>query len=211
MAEATVAALLTARAGDDNPGLRTDRAMWTWAEVVAESAARSALFAELGVAGRHIGVLLENVPEYVFLLGAAALSGTVVVGINPTRRGEELARDIRHTDCSAVLTDRDQSPLLNGLDLGDATVRVVDDHDWQSRVDAHRGKAPPAVLPTPDALYLLLFTSGSTGAPKAVQMSQGRAARTAANAGALRRGPQPPRDRRLRLGIRLSAGRSDSG
>ena len=53
----------------------------------------------------HVGVLLENVPEYVFLLGGAALSGHVVVGINPTRRGDELARDIRHTDCALVVTD----------------------------------------------------------------------------------------------------------
>ena len=42
----------------------------------------------------HVGVLLENVPEYLFLLGGAALAGATVVGINPTRRGAELARDI---------------------------------------------------------------------------------------------------------------------
>ena len=35
-----------------------------------------------------------------------------------------------------------------------------------------------ASLPGPDALWALLFTSGSTGAPKAVRLSQGRAART---------------------------------
>ena len=53
----------------------------------------------------HVGVLLENTPEFVFLLGGAALSGHVIVGLNLTRRGEELARDIRHTDCAVVLTD----------------------------------------------------------------------------------------------------------
>jgi fatty-acyl-CoA synthase len=175
----TIAALLAARAGDPNPGVRTDDAVWTWDEVVAESAARAALLTERGVAGRHIGVLLENVPEYVFLLGGAALSGSVVVGINPTRRGDELARDVRHTDCALVLTDGAQAPILEGLDLG-ADVLVVDGPDWITQVDAHSGARLPTSLPPAEALYLLLFTSGSTGAPKAVQMSQGRAARTSA-------------------------------
>jgi fatty-acyl-CoA synthase len=81
-----------------------------------------------------------------------------------------------------VLTDHTHAPLLDGLDLGGAEVVAVDGADWTARVEAHRGTTLPAGLPAPDHLYLLLFTSGSTGAPKAVQMSQGRAARTAANA-----------------------------
>jgi fatty-acyl-CoA synthase len=177
----TIAALLVQRADHAGSGIRTvDGRAWTWGEVVAESAARAAVLADLGVAGRHVGVLLDNVPEYVFLLGGAALSGSVVVGINPTRRGEELARDIRHTDCALVLTDADHAPLLDGLDLR-APVVLVDGDDWSAQVAAHRDAPLPTDLPGPDALYLLLFTSGSTGAPKAVQMTQGRAARTAAD------------------------------
>ncbi len=176
-----VASLLLARAEDANPGLRADDAEWSWAEVVAESSARASVLGELEGGGRHLGVLLENTPEYVFLLGAAALSGRVVVGINPTRRGQELARDIRHTDCALVLTDAAHAPLLDGLDVG-AEVRLVDDPTWLALVDAHRGAPRPTSSPGSEALYLLIFTSGSTGAPKAVQMSQGRAARTAAGA-----------------------------
>jgi fatty-acyl-CoA synthase len=184
-ASGTVAGLFAARAGDTGAGLveaETGR-RWSWAEVVAGSAARAALFERLGVAGRHVGVLLENVPEFVLLLGGAALSGTVVVGINPTRRGEELARDIRHTDCALVLTDAALLPLLEGLDLG-AEVRTVDGDRWKDEL-AELGEVPlPAALPGPEVLYLLLFTSGSTGAPKAVRMTQGRAARTSAKAAA---------------------------
>jgi fatty-acyl-CoA synthase len=176
---ATVAELLAARADDDGPGVVTDDERWTWADVVAASRARAAALDELGLAGRHVGILLENVPEYVFLLGAAALSGSVVVGVNPTRRGAELARDVRHTDCAVVLTDARHAPLLDGLDLG-ADVLLVDGDDWRALVDRHDGAPSPTVTPGPDDLYLLLFTSGSTGAPKAVRMTQGRAARTAA-------------------------------
>jgi fatty-acyl-CoA synthase len=181
----TVGALLAARAGDAGGGLRTATgdASWTWAETVAEAGARAALLAELGLARRHVGVLLDNVPEFVFLLGAAALSGSVVVGVNPTRRGEELARDVRHTDCALVLTDAAHAPLLDGLDLG-TEVRLVDDAAWSDAVARHLGAPPPAALPAPDALWALLFTSGSTGAPKAVRLSQGRAARTVGPAAA---------------------------
>ena len=180
MAE-TIASALAQRAGDDRGGIRTDGRTWSWGAVVEEAAARAAHLADLGVAGGHVGVLLPNVPEFVFLLGAAALGGTVVVGINPTRRGAELARDVRHTDCALVLTDVAGEPLLAGLDLG-CDVHVVDDEGWWGPVGAHRGARLPASTPPPDELYLLLFTSGSTGAPKAVRMSSGRAARTASHA-----------------------------
>lgn len=180
-AAATVAALFAARADDDNPALRVDDSIWSWREVVAESAARAALLTAMGDgAPLHVGVLLENEPEYVFVLGGAALSGSVVVGINPTRRGDELARDIRHTDCRVVLTDAAQAPLLDGLDLGGAEVVVVDEPAWPDRVTEHAGAPLPSTLLAPDALFLLMFTSGSTGAPKAVRMTQGRAARTSA-------------------------------
>ena len=175
----TVAALLAARAADAGGGLRTAAgdASWTWADVVGEAAARAAVLGERGLAGRHVGVLLDNVPEFVFLLGAAALSGTVIVGVNPTRRGEELARDVRHTDCALVLTDAAHAPLLAGLATG-ADVRLVDGPAWEDEVARHRRAAVPATLPGPEALWALLFTSGSTGAPKAVRLSQGRAVRT---------------------------------
>lgn len=168
----TIGEALAARAADDRVALRTDGGSWTWRAVVAESAARAAEFGRA-----HVGVLLDNVPEYVFLLGGAALAGGVVVGINPTRRGDGLAHDIRHTDCSVVVTDAAHEPLLRGLDLGGAAVRLVDDPGWR-----FPAAAVPGPLPGEDALYLLIFTSGSTGAPKAVRMSQGRAHRNAAAA-----------------------------
>ncbi|MGZ8762962.1 MAG: AMP-binding protein, partial [Acidimicrobiia bacterium] len=127
----------------------------------------------------HVGVLLENTPEFVFLLGGAAVSGHVVVGLNLTRRGEELARDVRHTDCAVVLTDPAHAELLEGLDLGSAHVRNASDLDDNDDLASAASAAAERRPPTADDLLLLLFTSGSSGAPKAVRVTQGRVARAA--------------------------------
>ena len=63
-------------------------------------------------------MLLPNGPEYLFWLNGAALAGAAIVGINPTRRGEALAADVRATDCAMIVTDPEGADLLDGLDLG---------------------------------------------------------------------------------------------
>ncbi len=91
---------------------------WTWDDVVRESAVRAAVIDEL-LAGtpapRHLGILLENSPEYLFWIGGAAFAGAAIVGINPTRRGAELQRDIAHTDCRWLVTDRSQLDHFDGV------------------------------------------------------------------------------------------------
>jgi len=184
----TVRDLVSARAQDPAPGLRVEDRAWSWSEVVAESRRRARLAAALTAGGGppHIGVLLDNVPEYVFWLAGAALAGVVVVGINPTRRGEELARDIRFTDCTAVITDEVGARLLEGLDLGLPAERVLhaDTPAYATLLEEEAGPAghAPARDPVPADLLLLLFTSGTTGAPKAVRCTQGRLAAIAGRA-----------------------------
>ncbi len=180
------AELLAARADDAHDALRFRESpddpirTWSWEEYVVECRARAALLEDLRVDGPfHVGVLLDNVPEFPMWLGAAALSGATLVGINPTRRGEELARDIRHTDCQVIVTEPAHHPLLEGLDLGVAPDRVLDvESDGYAMVVAeHRGAPAAAPDVDDDTRFLLLFTSGTTGAPKACICSQGRLAR----------------------------------
>lgn len=160
----TVAALVRARAEDDNVGLVLDDRRWTWREVVAESAVRAAWLRSALDPARppHVGVMLPNTPEFVFTLLGAALAGVCVVGVNPTRRGAELQRDVTHTACQFVLADETYADLLPGV------VRV-EDRPWAD----FAGAGLPPNDPDPDALLVLLFTSGSTSAPKAVKRSQG--------------------------------------
>ncbi|MEO8814006.1 MAG: AMP-binding protein [Mycobacterium sp.] len=177
-----IAALLLVRLDDQHPGLRTRQRDWTWDEVVRESAARAEVAAELRADGPfHIGVLLDNVPDFVFWLGAAALAGAVIVGINPTRGDTELAAEIRLADCQLIVTDATGMHRLRRLDLGLAADRflVIDEPDYTTLVDAHRVEPAAAVGVGAESLMLLLFTSGTTGASKAVKCSQGRLTRIA--------------------------------
>ncbi|MGH8982796.1 MAG: long-chain-fatty-acid--CoA ligase [Acidimicrobiia bacterium] len=176
----TVAELVRARAGDDNAALLYEDDRWTYADYVEACAERAVLLDELRRPGPfHVGVLLDNVPEFPMWLGAAALAGAVVVGINPTRRGAELARDVTHTDCQLIVTEDAYAPLLGGLDLGidDERVLVTESAGYRDALSRHRGAPLPHVEVDASDMFLLLFTSGTSGAPKACICSHGRLAR----------------------------------
>jgi fatty-acyl-CoA synthase len=179
MTHDTIADLLLDRFGDDRPGLRTREQDWTWDEVVRESAARASLAKALRRDGPfHIGVLLDNVPEYLFWLGAAALGGATIVGINSTRRGAQLEQEVRRTDLQLVITDRAGRALLDGLDIGVPRDRflLVDDDAYAARVTGHACEPVRDPSITAATQMLLMFTSGTTGASKAARCSQGRLA-----------------------------------
>ena len=186
----TFAELVTLRSEDDTDGLFYEDQRWSWREMVAQARVRAELLVQRRGSGPfHVGVLLENVPEFVFLLMGAGLAGAAVVGINPTRRGSELARDINHTDCGLIITDDSMRPLLDGIDLELAPDRILDiesatyaDALGDASAAVARGELDAVAAPDAETLFALLFTSGSTGAPKAVRMTQGRAARAVPNA-----------------------------
>lgn len=171
MSVPTVTDLLLARAGDDRPGLRFEDETWSWAEHVRASAGLAAGLRESLDPDRppHVGVLADNVPAFSVLLGACAFAGAVLAGLNPTRRGEALARDVRLADCQVVLAEPKYRPLLAGLDLGGADVRDLG--SWPPPRD------PIDPVPaSPDDLLMLIFTSGTSGDPKAVRCTHGKIA-----------------------------------
>ncbi|MDI3386952.1 AMP-binding protein [Streptomyces sp. B-S-A8] len=178
---ATVADLVRAQWDDHRPGLRCEDRVLTHHQVAAGAAARAALLVDLLPPGAepHVGVLLDNTPEYPLWLSAAALAGAAVAGINPTRRGAELARDILHTECRVLLTERTHLVLLDGLELPGVRILVTGTDAYEQLLAPYADAAPgDAVLAPPDPArrMLLYFTSGSTGAPKAAICTQGRLA-----------------------------------
>ncbi|WP_269453141.1 AMP-binding protein [Yinghuangia sp. ASG 101] len=180
----SVAELLRERAEDDGDALLIGDERWSYRRMFAEASRRAALSADVigGEQPPHIGVLLDNVADYMFWLGAAALSGSVIVGINATYRGDQLGQLIRHTDCRLLVTSSSFRPLLDGVATGVAPDRVlvVDEPAYAARLEGLSERAPDHAV-RDDDLFLLIFTSGSTGLPKAVRCTQGRFARTGAH------------------------------
>lgn len=118
MAE-TVQQALRERCDQDTTAVVYGDRTWTWREHLGRASAQAA--ALLGVADpdrpMHVGTLLGNTPDMLEAMAAAGLGGYVLCGINTTRRGDGLARDIRRADCQIVVTDPEHRPLLAGLDL----------------------------------------------------------------------------------------------
>src|SRR3954454_1728599 len=168
----TVRDALLARSADDRPALLAGADRWSWREYVEECARRAHVLADLLADDRppHVGLLMDNTPEMAFQLGAAGLGGHVAVGLNTTRRGEALLADIRRADCQVVVADPRLLPLLDGIDLTGVHLERSDDAAWQARVEAAPPE-PPGTRPDASSLFMLIFTSGTSGEPKAVRIT----------------------------------------
>ena len=127
----TIAELLLRLEDDDRPGFLHEEGRWTFRQIVDEGRRRAALFRELQDPERppHIGVLLDNAPDYLFWLVAAALSRSVIVGINSTYRGAQLAQLVDHSDCQVLVTSSTFADLLEGAPTSIPADRIIEIDD----------------------------------------------------------------------------------
>jgi fatty-acyl-CoA synthase len=165
----TVQQLLRERAQDDRVGLKHEDRSWTWREHLAEAAGEASAVIALADPERplHVGVLLANTPEMVRSIAAAALGGYVLVGLNTTRRGPALLADIRRADCQLLLVNEEHAGCLEGLELDD--VPVVDVTSLKPALSSAGELVPHAEVGAMDT-FMMIFTSGTSGEPKAVQV-----------------------------------------
>ena len=167
----TLQQLLRSRVDDSAPAVKYGDRVWTWREHLTDASAAAA--ALIGIADPkrplHVGALLGNTPEMLTAMAGAALGGYVLCGINDTRRGVALARDILRADCQILLTDSAHRALLDGLDLPGVRVLDTSTAEWSDLLAAagplvaHREVAPTDT-------FMMIFTSGTSGEPKAVQV-----------------------------------------
>jgi fatty-acyl-CoA synthase len=168
----TVADLLGQLVEVDDRGVYFEDSFTSWREHLKHGTAiAAALRARLDPdQPPHVGVLLQNTPFFSAVLVAAALTGIVPVGLNPVRRGAALTRDVTHADCQVVLAD---SASAAGLEVDYID---IDSPQWAAEVAAFRGAPVVAYDPDPSDLFMLIYTSGTSGEPKAVKCSHGKVA-----------------------------------
>ena len=169
----TVSELITPLVDVEDRGVHFEDTFTSWRDHITHAAAVAAALRARLRPDRppHVGVLLQNTPFFSALLVAAGLSGIVPVGLNPIRRGAALARDIAHADCQVVLADTATLAAVGEIDCVN-----VDSTDWSAEVTAHRDAPVVPRTADPADLFMLIYTSGTSGDPKAVKCSQGKVA-----------------------------------
>jgi fatty-acyl-CoA synthase len=171
----TLQQLLRERLDQDTPGLKFGDRVWTWREHLADASATAAALIRAADPDRplHVGALLGNTPAMLTAMASAALGGYVLCGINNTRRGAALVRDILRAHCQILLTDPAHRELLEGLDLPGVQVFDVTSESWADllALPANAGTLAPHREVVPTDTFMMIFTSGTSGEPKAVQIA----------------------------------------
>lgn len=162
---------------------------WSYAtldETVQEMAGR---LRALGVDETdHLGAVLETGVEAVCLIHAAMRLGTTLVPLAPDFTPPELSERFGHADVDAVICDMETEPTVReavgSLDT-QLSVLSIDDTDWND-VTALAAAEPAPITPASwerEDVQLLLFTSGTTGNAKAVQLTMGNLLASATTSG----------------------------
>jgi fatty-acyl-CoA synthase len=168
----TVTSLIAPLVDVDDRGVYFEDSFTSWREHIANGAAVAAALRARMDPDRppHVGVLLQNTPFFSSVLVAAGLTGIVPVGLNPVRRGAALQRDVTHADCQVVLADSASAAVVGDIEHID-----VESPEWAAEV-ASQDKEPVAYDADPGDLFMLIYTSGTSGDPKAVKCSHGKVA-----------------------------------
>ncbi|MGH3384374.1 MAG: class I adenylate-forming enzyme family protein [Nocardioidaceae bacterium] len=192
---ANVADLLREQAGvrGDAGAVSDARRSLTWSELDAEADRVAAGLVQLGlVAGYRVAVSLTNRVEFVSCYLGILRAGLVAVPLNPTSPTGEVVRVLADSGARVVVCETDTAAAVRGAVDGLADALAGADEQLRARTvvpavvvvdaatvpgeqgfDALLAAEPvTAVAPQdPHALAVLLYTSGTSGRPRAAMLS----------------------------------------
>jgi fatty-acyl-CoA synthase len=128
---------------------------------------------DLGLArGDRYGVLAHNAPEVIELFFTAGRAGLVVVPLNGKAPARELAEIVEDCGVRVVVHGPDHGDTARELaELAGGDLRLAGFGDRPAPRSDDDGGFPPDPQ-APEDVYCLLYTSGTTGRPKGVMLSQ---------------------------------------
>ena len=189
---ATVQALIALQASDRSDavyalGTETAQAV-TFGQLADDCRAVAAwLRAQGSQPGDVVSVVMPNGLQTLRILLGAMAGGWCVNPMNLLAQPEQMRYVLAHSDCRVVFVSPErEAPVREILaTLGREVALIVTDAD-AAAIPVEPAPAASAVTsaPTPDSLALLMYTSGTTGKPKGVMLTQ---ANLAANAWAISR------------------------
>jgi long-chain acyl-CoA synthetase len=150
--------------GDDRHALLGARGSTSYAELRGLVGRMGTLLADAGVvAGDRVGVAAPNDEAFVVAYLGALHVGALVVPLNPAAPPAELERDVASVEPRLVLADGTGIAMCSAAGMN---VQAID-------LDALPAGEAPKVDRADDDVAVLLFTSGTAGAPKAAMLTHG--------------------------------------
>jgi long-chain acyl-CoA synthetase len=150
--------------------IMSDGAVIPFGELYAKSQRVAAVLRSAGLRrGDGVALVLPNRPEFFDITWGCQLSGLYYTAVNIHFTPDEVAYVIDDSDAKAVFVDASMRDLAEHLRSSTAGVHIVVGGSlagWQSYDDAvaRAGDAPP-----PSDGSEMLYSSGTTGRPKAVR------------------------------------------